>query len=311
VSGAGGRSRLRLTSVAAALARPFPRPPQLPAAVPPDDAADRARAAGHTEPVVADLERVLASLGAARRRAVLDPLGRLADVARAGGDAVRPLTVGGAPARQVDGTTCGSAVLALLAAAGDPVLALWLQTGSRAGAPVADDDGSRAGAGAPASAAVRWQRLQQVVKRRTSRRALGPFPWPAALGTPPWGAARTARYAGVRYAHRMADGAGGRAVLEAAVRAAAAGIPVPLFTGGDLSGGLAAAVPRHVVLLTAADAAGRRWVYEPSSGTVHRLDGDRLGGGAVQTAVRRALGGWPHVVWALLPTGTPGPHDPR
>uniref|UniRef100_UPI000848B58F hypothetical protein n=1 Tax=Cellulosimicrobium cellulans TaxID=1710 RepID=UPI000848B58F len=161
---------------------------------------------------------------------------------------------------------------------------------------------------APAAAAGRWRHLQRVVKRRTSRGALGPFPWPAALGTPPWGAARIARYADVRFTHRMI-GADTREVLETAVDAAARGIPVPLFTGGDLSGGLDAAVPRHVVLLTAVDPARRCWLYEPSSGTVHRIAADRLAAGATEPAVRRALGGWPHVVWALLPTGAPSPAD--
>ncbi|WP_255371720.1 hypothetical protein [Cellulosimicrobium sp. CUA-896] len=209
----------------------------------------------------------------------------------------------------MDGTTCGSAVLALLAAAGDPVLALWLVTGTAVGRPVADGAPSRTGGGptggGPTDAAERWVRLQQVVKRRTSRRALGPLPWPAALGTPPWTAARTARYAGVRYTHRVVDGDAAPAVLDDAVRAAARGYPVPLFTGGDLSGGPAAAVPRHVVLLTAVDARRRCWLYEPSSGSVHRLHADRLAAGATDRVVRRALGGWPHVVWALLPTGPP------
>lgn len=310
MSGAPPWSGLRLTSVAAALARPAPRRPLRAVAVPPDAPAARARAAGHAEPVVARLERALETLPAAQRRAVLDPLGRLDDVARGGGAPVRRLDVGGVPARQVDGTTCGSAVLALLAAAGDPVLALWLQTGATPG-DTADGRGPAGspGAGGPEAAAERWRHLQRVVKRRTSRGALGPFPWPGALGTPPWGAARTARYAGVRYTHRMV-GTDAGAVLEVAVHAAARGIPVPLFTGGDLSGGLAAAVPRHVVLLTAVGPAGRCWVYEPSSGTVHRLGTDRLTAGATDAAVRRALGGWPHLVWALLPTGAaPSPAD--
>lgn len=315
---ARGWSGLRLTSVVAPVARAVVPSLPGPVAAPPVAATDRARAAGHAEPVVVALARSLETLGEAQRRAVLDPLGRLPDGARADGAPVRPLTVAGVPARQVDGTTCGSAVLALLAAAGDPVLALWLRTGTTAGAT--DPRAARAGDDDPAAAAARWERLQRLVKRRTARRSLGPFPWPAGLGTPPWGAARTARYADVRYTHRVVGGAHGRVVLDAAVRAAARGVPVPLFTGGDLSGGLAAAVPRHVVLLTAVDAHGRCRVYEPSSGTVHRLDAGRLGAGATDPAVRRALGGWPHVVWTLLParpaagptTGpTTGPADWR
>lgn len=308
---------LRLTSLAALLGarRPGVPRPAHPATGPGTaltvaGALDRARASGHPDDVVAALARRLPGLAPDVQDEVVDPLGRAAALARAAGPAVRPLTLGGARARQVDGTTCGSSVLGLLAAAGDPVLALWLVTGTALGAAP----------GPSADAAGRWRALQRVVKARTGRGGLGPFPWPAALGTPPWGAARTARYAGVRYTHRVVDGAGGDAVLDAALDAAARGVPVPLFTGGDLSGGLAAAVPRHVVLLAAADAdraapgatrsedgeaarrgARRCWVYEPSSGTVHRLDAARLSQGARDAAVRRALGGWPHVVWALLP----------
>ncbi|WP_454044470.1 hypothetical protein [Cellulosimicrobium sp. Marseille-Q8652] len=266
-------------------------------------ALDRARGAGHPDTVVARLARVLPGLPPDVRDEVVDPLGRGPSLARAGGPGVRPLTLGGALARQVDGTTCGSAVLALLAAAGDPVLALWLVTGTALGTDVGPGAGTVSRADAAGGPEGRWRHLQQVVKSRTGRRALGPLPWPPALGTPPWGAARTARYADVRFTHRVVDGAGGPAVLDAALDAAARGVPVPLFTGGDLSGGFAAAVPRHVVLLVAADAATARrcWVYEPSSGAVHRLDAARLGDGVEVPAVRKALGGWPHVVWALLP----------
>ncbi|WP_435735384.1 hypothetical protein V5D56_10970 [Cellulosimicrobium sp. PMB13] len=328
----------RLTSFASLLGtvgRPpstgaLPTVPGLGAALTVAGALDRARGAGHPDGVVAGLARVLPALSVEARHEVVDPFGRGPSLARTDGPAVRPLVLGGAPARQVDGTTCGSAALALLAAAGDPVLALWLVTG------VVLDDASTAstgtgadpvpgppaagdrppGDGPPGRAEHRWRGLQQVVKARTGRRALGPFPWPGALGTPPWGAARTARYAGVRFTHHVVDGDRGSSVLDAALDAAAHGVPVPLFTGGDLSAGVAAAVPRHVVLLVAADAASpehiatadeprvrRCWVYEPSSGAVHRLDAAHLAAGAEVAAVRRALGGWPHVVWAVLPAG--------
>ncbi|WP_251153269.1 hypothetical protein [Cellulosimicrobium sp. Marseille-Q4280] len=339
---------LRLTSLASLLgagARPLttgarPIAPGLGTSLTVAGALDRARGAGHRDDVVAGLAHVLPRLPVDTRVEVVDPLGRASSLARVGGPAVRPLTLAGALARQVDGTTCGSAVLALLAAAGDPVLALWLVTGTALdGAPatagtdpapgprVAPDRSS--GGASPGGAEHRWRRLQHIVKARTGRKALGPFPWPGALGTPPWGAARTARYADVRFTHHAVDGARGYSVLGAALDAAARGIPVPLFTGGDLSGGVTAAVPRHVVLLVAADAATtdgaagrsgpvrapgtaasgragtpgvrRCWVYEPSSGTVHRLDAARLAAGGQAAAVRRALGGWPHVVWAILP----------
>jgi hypothetical protein len=239
-----------------------------------------------------------------------------------------PLVLGRARAVQVDETTCGSAVLAVLAAAGDPVVALWL---------VAGDDVSRGAsshvvlegqAGATAreleTSSGRFAALQRLLKARTSRAALGPLPWPGGLGTPPWTAARDARHADVRYTHRIVPGDGEQdPVLAIALRAAAAGVPVPLYTGGDLGTGWRTAVPRHVVLLArvgapsgdgrGADPFAGRWcsVYEPSSGSLHTLRVEDLVRGAAAGAepakgVRRALGGWPRVDWALLPAGRAG-----
>ncbi|MFH6688852.1 hypothetical protein QVL82_08445, partial [Cellulosimicrobium funkei] len=119
--------------------------------------------------------------------------------------------------------------------------------------------------------------------------------------------ARTARHADVRFVDRVVAGPGAERVVRAALAAAARGVPVPLFTGGDLALGLATAVPRHVVLLTDADAvAGWCRVYEPSSGTLRTVAAGALLDGARVPAVRRALGGWPHVCWALLPDGRAG-----
>ncbi|MFB8227742.1 hypothetical protein [Cellulosimicrobium sp. NPDC055967] len=314
----GALGALRVTDLARLVpARAVPQPP--PGGVyRPDGGTDRAlalaRRAGHPADRVRALAGTLAALDPRTRRAVVDPLGRAAH--GWGGPrerGVRLLELGGEPARQTDATTCGSAVLGLLAAAGDPVLALWLATGLRAG----DDAGT---GGRPRSGgAARFGELQRVLKRRTNRAALGPLPWPASLGTPPWGAARAARHADVRYVERVV--AGDRdddPVVRAALAAAAHGVPVPLFTGGDLALGVATAVPRHVVLLTDADVgtdadaddgasagtaarARRCRVYEPSSGTVHDLDVAHLLDGARSPGARSALGGWPHVCWALLP----------
>ncbi|MCB7136486.1 hypothetical protein [Cellulosimicrobium marinum] len=321
--------RLRLTDVLAVLDRRPPVPSPVLSPVPDGSGAgartdagiaaalDRARRSGHPPRVVDALAHVLDGLDADVLRYVLDPLRRTTARDRP----VEQVSLGPVHAHQVDGTTCGSAALGLLAAAGDPVLALWLVTGATPGS----SHGTAAARG-PEEPVDRWRHLQQTLKRRTTRHALGPIPWPGALGTPPWGAARVARYADVRYAHRVVGPPQGDAVLTTALRAAARGVPVPLFTGGDLSGGPAAAVPRHVVLLTRADAApdavpddapevrpGDRErpstscdVYEPSSGTLHRIDAAHLAHGAYHPGVRRALGGWPHVVWALLPTAPPG-----
>jgi len=201
----------------------------------------------------------------------------------------------------------------MLAATGDPVLAGWLETGElptdlpphrvppEIPHRVADID-----------AAGRMAAAQRHVKWRTGARALGPLRWPAALGTPPWTAAREARFPGVRYRGVPVDDASpAAATLLARVHGATlAGIPVPLYTGGDLGRGLAGAVPRHVVLAVpppsdvphrGRDQAGEPvlHLYDPSDGRVHQvLLADLLG----RTSPHPALGGWTHVVWILLPS---------
>lgn len=309
------RDELRLTSLLAA-AGIFAGPP--PAASAPVGVA---ASAGASDDVAAALDRAVAGLppgrAAAVRAGVLDPLGRApaaaapgASTASAGASrtgAPRPVWLPAldgrrARARQVDETTCGSAVLTMLAMAGDPRLALRVA----------------------ADPAVRFGQAQRHVHRRTCERALGPLPWPTRLGTPPWAAARVARYGDVRYTHRVVGGDEPGAVLRAAVAAARAGVPVPLYTGGDLRGGWQAAVPRHVVLLTGVvdgadadagtpeDAGGLARLYEPSAGTLHTLPVaalvDPAAAGADRRAARTAaLGGWPHVTWAVLPLpGAPG-----
>lgn len=211
-----------------------------------------------------------------------------------------PVFLGGAPARQVDGTTCGAAVLVLLAALGDPRLARRLTQDPQA-----------------------FGSLQRVVHRATTRGrwpardvdgwAPGHPPWPRRFGTPPWGAARVARFgADVRYRAVPFDDAEPEqrsVVWTAAAAALDRGIPVPLYTGGDVGQGWATAVPRHVVLAVRRAADG--WsVYEPGGGLIHRVPHDHLTGpaaGARSAATRRALGGWRRVSWALLPRRDGGP----
>lgn len=219
------------------------------------------------------------------------------------GDVVRLLARTG---RQQDGMTCGSAVLTMLAAAGDPALAAWLASG------VLPDSGPRPPelTGAPQSAltrlagaapTVRARTVHRVLQRRTTRAGL---PWPAVLGTSPWGAARVARFPGVRWTHHPLGGEESvRAHLERVAAWVERGIPVPLYSGGDLRQGAAAAVPRHVVLVTG-HRRGVLDVWEPAQGAVVRVPVDRL----VRTAGRTpALGGWSRVVWALAPWRVAGP----
>ncbi|WP_425954717.1 hypothetical protein [Xylanimonas sp. McL0601] len=303
------RETLRLTDVLSR-ARLFAAPPPVLAAPAPVLAAPASAARRvlgspgglplDTVPSVPDdVAAELARLGEASRRSVLDPLSRGGEGGRVGyparvslpflgGDGATTRT---APARQVDETTCGAAVLVLLALAGDPRLALRVAW-----------DPERRFAG-----------LQRQVHRESSR--VGVVPWPLRYGTTPWAAAALARYGAVRYTHRVVGGgARGAEVLRAAVAAAASGVPVPLFTGGDVGGGWQTAVPRHVVLLADArpDAArdGVVRVYEPSSATMHTVPTSALVRPDRATPRDRmvltaALGAWPHVVWAVLPRRAP------
>ncbi|HEX4249559.1 MAG TPA: hypothetical protein VH008_16970 [Pseudonocardia sp.] len=161
---------------------------------------------------------------------------------------------------QVDGTTCGTAVLLALATRADPLLALALTE------PV-DGFGDR------------FDRAQLLVHRQSN------LWWPRALGTTPWGMtgwlARRATGVGpyrVRWvSHRRATrhpGVRGRSapydpddvlagVVSEVDRALALGDPVPLLVGARL--------PRHYVLALRPDggAGEPRWrIYEPGSGEV-------------------------------------------
>ena len=150
---------------------------------------------------------------------------------------------------QVDGTTCGSAVLVALAAWADPAEVERL-----------DGVGQRAAGG---GFGARYDARQKQVHRQTNR-----F-WPQALGTTPWGAARWLRDhvpAAGRYRVRLVDdtsAADVEAALTAVGAALDAGRPVPLLVGS--------AVPRHYVLALGRDGDGWR-VYEPTSGQTRHLD---------------------------------------
>jgi hypothetical protein len=161
---------------------------------------------------------------------------------------------GGVRLDQVDGTTCGSAVLIALAAWADP-------------AEVARLEGEGAQPLAGAGFGARFDVRQKQVHRETNRL------WPQALGTTPWGAARWLRDhvpAAGRYRVRLVDDLSARDVadvLDVAGGALAGGRPVPLLVG--------ASVPRHYVM--AMGLHGDRWrVYEPTSGQVRLLDLDAV-----------------------------------
>lgn len=211
------------------------------------------------------------------------------------------LRLGSTPAVQSGQTHCGAAVLTLVAAAGDPVVAAWLVTGRLVGAlPGSLTEATAAAATTPAE---RFAAAQDAMLRTTSRHGLGPLPWPSRFGTAPWAAARHARFPGVRYTHRPVDDGDADAMARVTAWIAASagrGVPVPLYTGGDLGHGLATAVPRHVVLAVPAPdlPADSLAIYEPAGGRVHVVPVAEL---VARTAPHPALGQWIHVCWAVLP----------
>ena len=209
--------------------------------------------------------------------------------------AVRPLAAGrhplltdrvGAQRRagvvldQVDGTTCGSAVLVALAAWADPAELRRLEG--------PDEQRAAVGGGvAPARAAfgARYDARQKQVHRESTR-----F-WPQALGTSPWGMVRWLREhvpaAGPSRARTVddTDPADVRALVGAVEQALRAGRPVPLLVGS--------VVPRHYVMATGLD--GAHWkVYEPTSGELRVVDPAAIGRHALRLGFDRL-----HV--ALLP----------
>ncbi|MDO8121378.1 hypothetical protein Q6346_08645 [Isoptericola sp. b490] len=218
----------------------------------------------------------------ATRQAVVDPARQLASAMR-----------------QVDATACGSAVLAMLAAAGDPTLAAWLTVGwvgSARPAELSNADDRSLEALSRREPSERAQVLQRVIKRRSVAHGLGLLGWPGAWGTPPWGAARVARYPGVRWTHRVVDDTDAEQLRDLWSLVAGwvqVGVPIPLYAGGDSSGGWAEAVPRHVVLAVGGTDRGLE-VFEPSTGRLLELARDGEGR-------REALGGWGHLDWVLLP----------
>ena len=138
-----------------------------------------------------------------------------------------------------------------------------------------------------------------MLHRRATRGALGVLDWPRGLGTPPWALARTARYLDVRYRAVVADDTDPTHqddLVARVVDAVGRGVPVPLYSGGDLTRGPAAAVPRHVALAVGGDATALD-VYDPATGRVGAVAATALATGDLGVA----LGGWDHLVWVVLP----------
>lgn len=212
-----------------------------------------------------------------------------------------PVQVGGVTVAQPDSVTCAATGLLLLNAACDPGLEGWLARGEvPATLPVELGGLSRDQLAEP-DAARRIAIAAAAVHERATRRTLGPFRWPRAIGTPPWGVAREARVPGVVYRHRPVndrDEALMDEVLTMLVSATTQGIPVPIYSGGDRSGGWDTAMPRHLVLALPTASAERLRIYEPGRGRIETIAPDEL---RARTAPHRALGGWTHLAWTLIP----------
>lgn len=213
--------------------------------------------------------------------------------------------IGGATAAQPDGVTCAATGLLLLNAAYDPALAGWLEHGELPDGGATPPEIARLTSAelATTEPGGRLRLAAAAVHRRATARTLGPFGWPRAIGTPPWGVAREARVPGVRYAHRAVDDRDDAVmdlVLDVVVRATRAGYPVPLYSGGDRSRGWQTAMPRHLVLAlpSSSGATGPLRVYEPGSGRIRTIEPAEL---RARTVPHPALGGWPHLAWVLVP----------
>jgi len=150
-------------------------------------------------------------------------------------------------------------------------------------------------AGAVGAAVAPFDREVLALHRRTTgiRDATGrlQLPWPRALGTPPWAAARHLSALGPKpmpYRTRSRF-FGDRTRLFAEVTAAVdTGRPVALYLGSRW-------LPRHVVLAVATITQGLT-VYEPSSGLVVAVPRSAF------VADRLNLAGWRKLWFVVLPT---------
>lgn len=192
------------------------------------------------------------------------------------GEALGEQRHAGARLDQVDGTTCGSAVLLALTTWADPGELERLEL--RETGP----------GGVVRGFAARFDERQREIHAATNR-----F-WPRALGTTPWGFLRwlhTHAPAAGRYRVRFVDDAS-PADVDTAVReveaALAARRPVPLLVGS--------LVPRHYCLALRIADDGTWRVYEPSSGTVRALDP-----GLVRARALAPVLGFDHLHVVFLP----------
>lgn len=196
-----------------------------------------------------------------------------------------PLEVGGHRLTQSTPRTCGAMVVLVARMLSDSALRERIELEGPAGA-------------------------EAEIYAELRRGALGPLTWPAAYGSPPWQVAKAltaiAREGGRDVSYTAtpvdADTERGHAILQWIWHAAGVGLPVPVFTGGELTEGLARAVPRHVVLvMPAADTSPELSIYDPGSGSVYRVPIFSM---AQRSTPLPAFGHWTRLVWAVLPQPT-------
>ncbi len=252
----------------------------------------RAFASGAPLSAVATLSAKWGTLPEATRSLVRDPVGRVSD---------GPVAFGRVKAIQVDQTTCGAAVMGLMAMMTDPFVALWVASGQHAGdyrpPEVLRIESERMATG---TVEQRWKSLQRSNHLASTRHALWVVSWPRAWGTPPWRIDDVVRCAGVKFDSVTIDPGNEvdtRAILTHVSAALADGIPVPLFTSGDSARGLSTVIPRHVVLAVARTADGLR-LYEPSRGALYSVTEQQL---ATPGAALPALGHWNRLAVAVVP----------
>ena len=138
---------------------------------------------------------------------------------------------------------------------------------------------------APASFATEVRALHREL---TAPVAFGrtQLPWPRALGTPPWAAARAmSAYTGRPYRTRIARLGSRGDDFEAVGAAVSEGHPCPLYVGSRW-------LPRHVILAVASSSSGVQ-VYNPAGGTVTEVTQ-----AAFETS---SLGRWPTPWFVVVP----------
>ena len=165
--------------------------------------------------------------------------------------------------RQPDQTSCGSSSLVVARMIIDESYALRLLDGPNA--PL----------------------IAQTAQERFAEAALQ-IPWPKALGTLPWAAARQLNVdlPSADYQVLLIDPAQTARAFTQVSNAVRRGFPVPLYVGDSVS-------PRHVVLVVASGPS--LTIYEPSSGGLRDITATRFNTSALEVA------GWDQPWLAVLP----------